>query len=348
MKAMPQHSGFDFNETLADIVRSGKCTGCAACVVVCPLNCLQYHAGKPDFSGQCSGCEICSRVCTRYVASRAVAERFVFGRERRAEEKFGVYHRVLVAKSTDPEVLKVCQDGGVATTLLTFALNNKIIEGAAVSSTTKQKPLQPLPAFATTTKQLLESAGTKYSYSPNLLALQEGIKQNKKSLAFVGTPCQVEALRRIQMIPIKNYTERLKLTIGLMCSECYSYEGLVEDYIGRKLQINPADVDKIQIKTKLILTMKSGNVKEYPLKDLHQCARNACKECTDFSAELADISLGGLGLNGWSLVVVRTETGKEFFEKAVTSGLLETKPIETERHSLELLIKLSTHKQNHT
>jgi len=339
---MPDNSGHSFNETLADIVLSGKCTGCAACVVACPLNCLRYEAGKPEIAGKCSGCEICSRVCPRYNTSRATMEKFVFKRERRPEEKFGVYQKVLVARSTDKNILKVCQDGGVVTTLLTFALKNKTIEGAAVSGIDKHKPLHPLPVFATTAQQLLESAGTRYCYSPNLLALQEGIKQDKKETAFVGTPCQIEAVRRMQMIPLKNYVEKLKLTIGLMCSKSFSYEGLVENYIRTKLQINPADVERMNIKTKLILIMKSGKTKEYPLKDVRQYARTECKACKDFSAELADMSIGGLGLNGWSLVVVRTETGREFLEKSIALGLLETKPIEKEKHSLELLIRLST------
>jgi len=274
-----------------------------------------------------------------------MVEKFVFKREKRAEEKFGIYQKVLVAKSTDKNILKVCQDGGVVTTLLTFALKNKTIEGAAVSGIDKHKPLHPLPVFATTAQQLLESAGTRYCYSPNLLALQEGIKQDKKGIGFVGTPCQIEAVRKMQMIPLKNYVEKLKLTIGLMCSKSFSYEGLVENYIRRKLQINPADVKRMKIKKKLILVMKSGKTNEYPLRDVHQYARTECKACKDFSAELADISLGGLGLNGWSLVVVRTETGREFLEKGIASGLLETKPIEEERHSLEMLIKLSTSDQ---
>jgi coenzyme F420-reducing hydrogenase beta subunit len=39
---------------------------------------------------------------------------------------------------------------------------------------------------------------------------------------------------------------------------------------------------------------------------------------------------------------VRTETGRDFLEKGIALGLLEAKPIEEERHSLELLIRLST------
>ncbi|HVP92554.1 MAG TPA: coenzyme F420 hydrogenase/dehydrogenase beta subunit N-terminal domain-containing protein, partial [Acidobacteriota bacterium] len=251
---MPEAPSLGFKDSLKEILLSGRCTGCAACVVVCPVNSLRYHAGKPELYGKCASCEACARACARYKPhTSSSVERFVFGREKTGYEKFGIYSKILVARSTDHKILRACQDGGVATSLLIFTLKNKIIEGAAVSSVKKCKPLRPLPVFATTTKQLLESAGTRYCYSPNLLALQEGIKQGKKAMAFVGTPCQVEALRRIQMIPLKNYPERPKLTIGLLCSECYSYEGLVEDYIGRKLQINPADVDKIQIKAKLIL-----------------------------------------------------------------------------------------------
>jgi coenzyme F420 hydrogenase subunit beta len=268
-------------------------------------------------------------------------EKFVFGRERKPEEEFGIYLNVLVARSTNRNVLKVCQDGGVVTALLTFALKNKMIEGAAVSGIDKHKPLYPIPIFATTPEQILQSAGTKYFYSPNLLALQKAIEQDRKKLAFVGTPCQIETIRRIQIIPLKDYIEKLKLTIGLMCSGSFSYEGLVENYIKGKLGINPSGISKINIKTKFILAMKSSETKEIPLKSVQQYARTNCSTCKDFSAELADISVGGLGLNGWSLVVIRTETAKKLFTDAAKTGLLEVKSIKEKKRSLDLLINLS-------
>lgn len=282
-----------------------------------------------------------SPIYPQYNASRPTLEKFVFGRERKPEEEFGIYLNVLVARSTDKNVLKVCQDGGVVTTLLTFALKNKVIEGAAVSGIDKHKPLYPIPIFATTSEQILQSAGTKYFYSPNLPALQKGIKQDGRKLAFVGTPCQIEVIRRMQIIPLKDYSEKLKLSIGLMCSGSFSYEGLVENYIKGKLGINPSDISKTNIKTKFILTMKSGETKQIPLKSVKQYTRTNCSTCKDFSAELADISVGGLGLEGWSLVVIRTETANKLFSDAVKTGLLEAKSIEEEKHSLDLLIKLS-------
>jgi coenzyme F420-reducing hydrogenase beta subunit len=45
---------------------------------------------------------------------------------------------------------------------------------------------------------------------------------------------------------------------------------------------------------------------------------------------------------------VRTETGKEFFEEAVASCSLEARHIEEEKHSLELLTRLSAHDKQNT
>jgi coenzyme F420 hydrogenase subunit beta len=330
-----------FEQTLANVVLSESCIGCAACVIVCPFNCLKYVKGKPEITGECEACGICSRACPRYHPSRRALEKLVFGRERNAEEEFGIYRRVIVARSTDERMLRLCQDGGVVTTLLTLALKDKKIDGVAVSGTDENKPLHPVPTLATTPQQILQSAGTKYFYSPNLLAFQKGVEQDRKKSALVGTPCQIEAIRRIQMIPLKNYVEKLKLTIGLMCSGSFSYEGLVENHIKGKLGINPSDISKINIKGNVLLTMNSGETETIPLKKARRYIRASCLTCTDFSAELADVSVGGLGLNGWSLVITRTETAEKLFTAAVNAGLLEVKPIEKEKRSLELLINLS-------
>jgi len=338
---LTKNSKLGFKETLANVVLSEKCTGCAACVVTCPFNCLRYVKGKPEITGECKACGICPKTCPQYNSSRPLLEKFVFGREKKPQEEFGIYRRVLVARSTDKNTLKVCQDGGVVTTLLTSALINKTINGAAVSAVNRDKPLYPKPIFATTKEQILQSAGTKYFHSPNLLALQKSLEQNKRKLAIVGTPCQIEAIRKIQTIPLKNYIQKLKLTIGLICSGSFSYEGLIEDYIKGKLNINPSDITKINIKSKVLLTTKSGETKNIPLKKIQQYTRTSCHTCKDFSAELADISVGGLGLNGWSLVIIRTKTTEKLFTDTVKAGLLEVKSIKEEKRSLDLLIKLS-------
>ena len=342
---MPKIPKMSFEESLGKVVLAEECVGCAACVVVCPLDCLEYVDGKPEEVEECKVCGICAQVCPRYELPWPALEEFTFGRERHPKEEFGVYRRIVVARSNDEDVLRVCQDGGVVTTLLTSAFHNGMIDGAALSGTDEDKPFYPVPKLATTPGQVLECAGTRYSYSPNLLAFNEGVTQKRTSLAFVGTPCQIHALRRIQIVPLKKYAERLSFAIGLMCTESFSYEGLVEKHIQEELGIDQHDVRKMNIKAKILVTTRSGEVKVIPLKEAKQYTRKSCFPCTDFSAELADISTGGLGLSGWTLTIIRTEKGEEIFEEAEEAGLLKTKPAEEEKRALDLLIKLSRKKR---
>jgi coenzyme F420 hydrogenase subunit beta len=272
-------------------------------------------------------------------------EDFLFGRKSKAEEDFGIYQRLVIVQATDKKVLQVCQDGGVSSALLIHALKNGIIDAAAVSGVSEQKPFYPEPKLATTKEEVLLCAGTRYFYSPNLLAFQEGVKQGKHNIAFVGTPCQIHAVRRIQIFPLKKYAERVKFTIGLMCTESFNYEGLMEQHIGKILGINPTDIMKMNIKGKLILTLKNGENIETPLAEAKQYATTSCILCSDFSSELADISVGGLGLNEWTFTIIRTKKGLEIFESAEKAGILKTKPAGEEQKALDLLIRLSKMKR---
>jgi coenzyme F420 hydrogenase subunit beta len=240
--------------------------------------------------------------------------------------------------------LKVCQDGGVVTVLLLFALDNGFIDSAIVTGASKEKPFYPTPKLATTSEDLLEAAGTKYSCSPTVLALAEVAKQKKANVAFVGTPCQIQSVIKMQIAGLKKYTAPLKFLIGLMCSECFTYEGLMETHIRDKLGINLSDIRKMNIKGEMLVTTGSGAT-SIPLAEIKQYAQKNCSMCADFSAGLADISLGGLGLDGWTFAVIRTDKGEALFSSAEKAGFLKTKMVNEEKSALDLLIKLSKKKR---
>jgi len=334
-----------FEETLGRFVLPTNCIGCASCVVVCPFNCLEYVDGKPRLVKECQSCGICPLVCPKYNLDMSSLERFVFGRERKEEEDFGIYRRIVIAQTTNDDILNICQDGGVVTALLTHALEEGLIDGVALSAVSEEEPLQPIPRLATTVKGVLECTGTRYTYSPNIIAFKEGILQKKRSLAYVGTPCPIHALRRIQTIPLKKYADALNFTIGLFCSESFTYEGLILEHLRGKLGIDPREVEKVNIKGKMIIKTRSGEERTLPLKDIKKYAALSCASCGDFSAELADISVGGLGLNQWTLTILRTEKGEELFRRAETEGLLRTRPLEEEKSVLDLLVKISRRKR---
>ena len=333
-----------FEESLKkDVIDSGKCLGCRTCIVVCPFGCLDYGEEKPTLVKECKNCGICAQACPQYGWVRSEAEKFVFGRERKPEEKFGIYRKLVIAQATDSQILKVCQDGGIVTALLLFALKEGIIDGAIVAAEDPQKPLYPYPMLATTPQEILQSAGTKYFYSPNILALTETTKQKKSGIAFVGTPCHIRAIRKMEMSGLKKYTTPLKFLIGLACSECFDYKGLMENHIHKKLGVNLSRIRKMNIKGDMLLTLDSETV-SIPLAEIKQYVRKNCSSCNDFSAELADISVGGLGLKNWSLVIIRTEKGEELFSKAERAGVIKTRDVNEEPFTLKLLKKLSKRK----
>ncbi len=334
-----------FEDTLQkNVVLKGKCVGCSACVIACPYDCLEFVEGQPRLAKECKVCGICVQVCPRYGSSVGEVEKFVFGRERSAEEDFGIYRRIAIARAKDNEVLKVCQDGGVVTALLQYALKNGFIDGAVVSGVSEKKPFYPVPKVTTTSEDFLACAGTRYFYSPNLLALAEAVKK-KANIAFVGTTCQILALRKMQMLGLKKYTVPVRFSMGLMCSECFTYEGLMEKHIHEKLGLNLTDIKNINIKGKMIVTLENGLVQAIPLAEVKPYAYKSCRFCDDFSSELADISAGGLGLKGWTFTIVRTEKGEELFLGAEKAGIIETRSVNEEPNAMSLLRKLSQKKR---
>lgn len=144
---------------------------------------------------------------------------------------------------------------------------------------------------------------------------------------------------------LRQMSAPIKYLVGLMCSECFDYEGLMEAYIKGKLGISLNEITKMNIKGKMLVTTPKGTT-AIPLGDIKQYAKSSCSVCEDFSSELADISVGGLGLDGWTFTIIRTEKGEELFSNAEKAGFLESKPIEEGAFSKGLLLKLTKKKQD--
>jgi coenzyme F420 hydrogenase subunit beta len=134
---------------------------------------------------------------------------------------------------------------------------------------------------------------------------------------------------------------RLSLTIGLLCSKTFDdsiFEGLFEERYG----IKRADILKMNIKGVFQLWTKDGGYHEIPLKEAHAWTREGCTECPDFAAEHADLSTGGIGAFGdWTLVIVRTDLGRELMTAMKEKGLIETRPGDDDPGAITLLQKLS-------
>ena len=340
-------------ELFSEVVTSGLCTGCAGCVIACPHDVLSYTdingAYKPfhtDVDGDAATCThetctMCTRACPRFRNWETEIDTFRFGRERTNDELYGVGD-VLLVKAVDESVHEAGQDGGLVSTLLIYALENDIIDAALVSglegdgSTWKAEP-----RVVTTRDEVLATAGSRYTYSPNLLAYNQAIEAGHERLAVVGMGCMASTPGAMQSRKAGKVARRLGLTIGLLCSKTFN-DSIFEELFEAKYGIHKSTIAKMNIKGVFQIWTKDGAYHEVPLKEAHAWTREGCEHCPDFSAEHADISCGGIGtFSNWTLTITRTDQGRALLGALIEKGLVETKPIDDDPDTLALLKKLA-------
>jgi coenzyme F420 hydrogenase subunit beta len=261
----------------------------------------------------------------------------------------GDYIEIIVARSTDSEILKKSQDGGIVTAAFTYGLENGLLDGAIVADTTDG--FKPIPKIAKTREDVLSARGTKYSLCPNMSVVKDAVKEHAlEKIGFVGTPCQVTAMRKMIQYPVafRQTAEHISLIIGIFCMENFPYEGmktLIEQYARIKID----DVVKTDIGKGKLFVYKKGESEPVtiPLKETVPFEQKSCHICMDYTSEYADFSTGSVGSpDGWSTVVIRSKKGKAFIDKMIAAGKLETKPIDIEgKLGLPMLEKLSVEKK---
>ena len=306
------------------VIDKQNCVFCGACITLCPR--IGMNEKEPKLLEYDPECSTCFRYCPRTYFPTEMFEKELFNGDASRSYSLGYYQKLVAAKSNDETVLRSAQNGGVVSSLLIHALDSGLIDGVLL--TDKDDKWFPKPVIARTPDEILACVGSKYTVSPTLITYREAIREFKlEKLAFVGVPCQIHAVRKLQLSsPLSDEYGKFKLIIGLYCYSNYTYD-LLKTFVQGELGIPLSNVEKFDVSEgKFCVYTKDDSVKQVPIKMTKQYTWNSCHYCKDFSAEIADISIGSVGAlsNEWNSVLLRTDIGVKIFNEAVKTNKIST------------------------
>lgn len=327
------------------------CSGCGACVNICPRNCISMKEDKEGFLSPfvereiCVECGLCSEVCPVHNKRKSKKHDNEAVIEEPKPQAFAM-------AALSDEIRANSSSGGAFRLIAEQVLMEQgVVFGAAFSEDAKT-----IKHIAVESKDMLwKICGSKYvqseignSYRTIMTYLKE-----ERTVLFSGTPCQVAGLKKyLQVNKLRReFLDRL-ICIDMVCHGVPAptvYRDYIE-FIEKKYQ---APVKRVLFRDKsrgwfffhMTLDLGDGRKITEKISDnlylrcsliSNACLRSSCHNCQFKEvSRMSDITVADLwGIDfikpewnddkGVSAVIIQSETGKVYFEKV----LIETKAAE--------------------
>jgi coenzyme F420 hydrogenase subunit beta len=339
-----------------EIVQSDLCVRCGACEPACPFDIIRFNEERYPYITDESECRVncvrCLKVCPGATIDFNKLDDEMHGRRPHPKSIAGVVKGSYVSYANRTDIRGKAASGGFTTGLLAYMLEHKIIDGALVlGASAEGEEWSQRPFIARTVEEVRNSVKSKYLAVPMLRPLAE-IEAVEGNYAVVALPCYVQALRLYMKVSPK-LRKRIKLIVGLYCNGVFEPQ-LFKD-LCKARNVDPAQVENLDFRAGqwpglLELQLKDGRrlpaVGQEEYKDAFNTLKlgytpRRCDMCIDFSAEYADIAAGDPWLrgtdgkylypDGYTAILVRTESGAALLRDAVSAGYItvEEVPVET-------------------
>ncbi|MGA1848300.1 MAG: Coenzyme F420 hydrogenase/dehydrogenase, beta subunit C-terminal domain [Thermoplasmatota archaeon] len=315
------------------VIDAGLCTLCGGCVASCPVSVLDFAKDSITLKGECIECGTCLRICPGKGIDLSSHEEELFGRRRKKVigTRFGIHIERKQLTSSVMEFVKASYYGGRVASVLISAMEKGLIDSALMTDWGDEGLIsQGKAVMARSRDDILSMVSSKYVFSPVLTLLREAQEDDSvKHLAVVGLPCHVQALRNMMKdTTASKFTGKVRYVVGLNCGAPLRSEDDWRASISPLLGADPGSIMEFRAHKVTGTTIKV----EARMKDGGQISKvvpigrylsifakgpiwGRCLLCTDYSAELSDITFGA--------PVIRSERGKELVDRALESGYLK-------------------------
>lgn len=300
---------------MIQLASKNECMGCMACYNACPFNAIEIMEDQQGFAipsinqNKCKECRNCERVCpplNKYNGRVMPQKTFV------------------AWDMVDSERAR-SNSGGVAAKLAEYAIKNGyVVVGAIID-----QDLVVRHRICETTEELDKLRMSKYVQSEvaNVYKIiKQKLKESKKVM-FFGTPCQVDAVKRV----VGEKYQSLLITVDLICHGVPSPKYLRDHLCSFEQNLSNIATYAFRDNNRYSFQvyLKNGEKKtvEYP-KDNYLYAfmknvvdRESCHTCKYSSTyRVADITLGDF----WGIKALKTESVDLEKEKGVSAVLINT------------------------
>lgn len=335
-------------KTLQDVVDRHLCMGCGTCAAVRPdivkMVDTVAHGRRPliaSDAGEDAGRALAS-TCPGRAIDAAAAPAGADGYEHAA---WGPVLEVWEGYATDPELRFNGSSGGVVSALSLFCIEQKDYAGAVQARARSDQPLLNETVISRSRSDVLAATASRYAPASPCERLAD-VRQSGQSHVFVGKPCDVAGAARFAAVD-EAVANGIGLSISIFCAgtpslaatrELLTHLGVGESdevlevrYRGRGWPGRMA----VRFRSAATGRVESASTSyEQGWGDiLQKHTQWRCRLCADHIGEHADLSVGdpwyrpvAEGDPGQSLIVVRTERGRQVLREAMRAGVLHLEP----------------------
>lgn len=334
---------------LPDVVNWRLCLGCGACAYICSEKRVELrdYLGegiRPKvLEGDCGSCRKCLDCCPVVQSSFNVAARS--GNAELGDDftkQWGPVTGIWEGHAADEDIRFRGASGGALTAISAYCLEILGMHGVLQVAKDPDDPIRNCTVLSRTRAELVSSVGSRYSPGSvcNGLGL---VERSPAPCVVVGRPVEIAAVQNTCRVQ-SSLSEKVGLTLSFFCAEAPATQGTVA--LLEKLGVKRQNVSDLRYRGMgwpghfaPILKGETQPVSKIPYFEswgfLQAYRPWAAQLWPDGSGELADITCGDPwyekpdGKNpGFSLVVARTQRGKEIVEGAMAAGYLVLKPAE--------------------